>query len=216
MPAQRTLPGRPVVWLNWVVANAAGGGGLAGIVELIQQGTAERLVPYGGAGLLTFVAGLLLVMLLFYVQELILEASGLPATYWGLVSLAGLFLGTAAGTFVAVVIGAIAIFILSEWLLFAAIVGSVFGGGAVCGGIQSAIYWRSWRAQLVWTNVSGLILFPMLFLHEFLQGIYGPVPFSATRHGTLLGGLYGLATGTCLVWLIPRSPSRATGDSRTF
>lgn len=66
------------VWIHWVVANAAGGGALAALVELIDLGMSQLILPHGGGGLLTMVMGFLLLLAILYAQELILKAGGLP------------------------------------------------------------------------------------------------------------------------------------------
>lgn len=108
-------------------------------------------------------------------------------------------------------LGAAGIFSGSDVLIFLAGIVSVFTGGATLGLVQTALYRRSWAAHLAWMGANGGALFPMLFLTFFIEG---SIPLGGSTHGTLLGGIYGIVTATCLVWLLPRTPEAAEENQR--
>ena len=202
---------RGQVFVHWVVANAAGGGAVAAMLELIDLGISQLILPNAGGGLLAMVIGFLLLLVVLYAQELILRAGGLPSPSWVVASIGGIFFGGVAAIFMAIMLGAAGIFSGSIVLILLAEIVSVFTGGATLGLVQSTLYRRSWIAHLAWIGANGGVLFPMLFLTFLIDGL---IPVGGPTHGTLLGGLYGIVTATCLVWLLPRTQEAAEANQR--
>ena len=194
---------RGQAFIHWLVANAAGGGVLGGFFELVAMNVKSGALPHDSASPMWFVLVILGSVAVLYSQQLVLRAGGIPSPFWIVASIAGVLLGGMAGTSMFLFVILAAALSNSDALAIIAIVLSVFTSGAVVGLLQTAGYDRPWRGRLPWVVVNGIVMFPLLFINELAAAPL--LGFNPSTYGTILGGIYGLITGGCLVWLLPKT-----------
>lgn len=185
------------IWIHWVVASLASATTIAGFLHFID-GQFHFKPPLG----LILLMGLLGV--LGYVQQVILQQADMPAKYWALSSLggnvAGLLFGWIGGGLGAA-LGSHSFF----WAIASAIAVGSFSWGLVLGMVQYvAIGGPSWR-YLFWGVSSGLALMPGIGVLILLSN----GSMTAIVGSLILGGSYGVVTGSALVVLLRWSDSRS-------
>jgi hypothetical protein len=196
-----------VIWLHWVVANAAGGGVLGSVAYLFAWYALANKSARGSEIATFLFIEMGLIVLIAYVQQLILCGGGLQVRYWIVGSIGGIVAGIFTGTS----LGAFCVLML-EVLLGGGyfrplpnIVGTLTFGLTV-GAVQSrCLRKHGWQSGW-WVLASGLGSITAIFTTGYI-GV-------GTRNpgGIVIGiagwGVYGLITATCLVGLLARRPER--------
>jgi hypothetical protein len=191
------------IWIHWVVASLASATTITNFVQLIDGHL--HLEPPIAVILLMVLLGVL-----GYVQQVILQQAGLAAKYWVLSSLGGNIAGLLFG-WIGARLGALLGSHSFFWAITCALVGGSSCWGLVLGMIQYvAIGGPSWR-YLFWGASSGLGLMPGIGVLIACNN----VTMSAVVASLILGGSYGMITGSALVVLLclPPQSDRFSGDS---
>lgn len=196
-----------ITGLHWAIVHIAAAGAFGGATELLEFVRDRGWSHQGEWELLWGLSVLALLWLTFQAQSLIVCAAGMPAPHWVGASFGGVAAGFTLGMAVAMFL-MVPVFAAGSRLLEQVATSLVlFIAGGIFGGVQSAGYRRTELAHLAWMAACGLTL----VLPGVCEDFYGKElrQLGPIVYGSLLGGIFGVVTGACLMCLAPRTREAA-------
>ena len=197
-----------ILWVHWVLANAASVGTYACAMAIITNYTADENEVHPVLNIASTLVVLGGIWVMGFAQQVILHSAGIQARFWGLLLYPGILVGCVlamVGMFLVYILMRPFGSILNEFVAFVLVSGS-FGIGI--GSMQSI--GTSWRVpqQCAWSLTSGLGMIAVggmfILLESWLLSVNASRSAGhAALAYTLAGGVYGAVTGIALINLLP-------------
>jgi hypothetical protein len=197
MHPRRRFP-LPLIWLNWVAANAASLGVIGSAIDSLRLLLGAEGLPHEVGGTLTLIIVLVGTGFWAWTQQVILQGSGFYVRGWILSTYVG-FVFAALGSWIFMLFAGLAIFTLlpGQIALLVFVAGFLFTFGGIVAAVQTSVMAGSIVQHRCWIFASGLGL-----LGAVTSGSMLAQPVSAHMVLAMVGIAYGSITGCCLVWLV--------------